>query len=221
MGANVWKYAASLKKMSNGVLKLYLVNRKTGKNFSLSSSKPIKKSGIVQTVDLADRQTSNNDYYPDPIIKKELDRSNGLFFISKPFDHAVSVNGIFKGVLKATINKRDMDIGVVLYEVMPNGEYFQLSYFLGRASYARNMSVRKLLHPGVPETIPFSRTRLVSRQLRKGSRLMLVLNIDKNPFAQINYGTGKEVSEETINDAGSPLKIKWYNDSFVEIPVWQ
>jgi hypothetical protein len=35
----------------------------------------------------------------------------------------------------------------------------------------------------------------------------------------LNYGTGKEVSDETILDAKEPLKIKWYNDSFVKIPV--
>ncbi|MGY0038025.1 CocE/NonD family hydrolase C-terminal non-catalytic domain-containing protein [Pedobacter sp. NJ-S-72] len=176
----------------------------------------------MQEIDLADRQTSNNDYYPDPIIKKTVDRSNGLFFISAPFDKPISVSGMFSGELKAIINKKDMDIGVVLYEVMPDGQFFQLSYFLGRASYAKDMSVRELLHPGIKEVIPFSRTRLVSRrQLSKGSRLLVVLNIDKNPFAQINYGTGKDVSDENIKDGRIPLKIKWITDSFVDIPVYK
>ncbi len=120
---------------------------------------------------------------PFPIIKEELDRSNCIYFISKQFDKPVSVNGIFSGDLKATINKKDMDICVVLYEVMPDGKYFELSYFLGRASYARDMSKRVPLHPGKGEEIPFSRTRLVSRQLSKGSRLLVVLNVDKNDFA--------------------------------------
>ncbi|WP_209444282.1 hypothetical protein [Pedobacter borealis] len=44
-----------------------------------------------------------------------------------------------------------------------------------------------------------------------------MLNIDKNPFAQINYGTGKDVSKETIKDAGTPLKIKWSTESFIEL----
>jgi putative CocE/NonD family hydrolase len=218
MGANKWKHAASILKMHNRLLTLYLTNHKTGENYSLSSKKTGRAS-ITQIIDLADRNTSNNDYYPDPIIRKELDRSNGLFFISEPFDHAVEVSGLFEGVLKATINKRDMDIGVVLYEVMPDGRYFQLSYFLGRASYAEDMSVRKLLCPGTAVAIPFFRTRMVSRQLSKGSRLLVVLNIDKNPFAQINYGTGKDVSDETIGDAKEPLIIQWHNDSYITIPL--
>lgn len=60
----------------------------------------------------------------------------GAIFISEPFDRLVSVSGPLEGSLKVIINKKDMDAGVVLYEVTPKGEYFQLSYFLGRASYA-------------------------------------------------------------------------------------
>lgn len=219
MGANVWEHAPSLAKMSDQRLRLYLTGKKYSGNYLLSDVKPAKKGALEQVVDLADRKTSNNDYYPDPVIRKELDRSNGLFFISKPFDKAVRVSGIFEGMLKATINKKDMDVGVVLYEVTPEGEYFELSYFLGRASYARDMEVRRLLHPGQVSSVPFTRTRLVSRQLRKGSRLLVVLNIDKNPFAQVNYGTGKDVSDETLKDAGIPLKISWHNDSYITIPL--
>ena len=41
----------------------------------------------------------------------------------------------------------------------------------------------------------------------------------KEPGRQINYGTGKDVSDETIADAGEPLQIKWFADSYVELPV--
>jgi hypothetical protein len=81
------------------------------------------------------------------------------------------------------------------------------------------MSKRTLLHPGRIESIPFTRTRLVSRQMSKGSRLLIVLNVLQSPFSEINYGTGKDVAKETIRDAQSPLKIKWFNDSFINVPV--
>jgi predicted acyl esterase len=125
------------------------------------------------------------------------------------------------GEIKASINKMDMDIGVTLYEVLPNGEYFHLSYFIGRASYSKDITIRKLLTPNVVETIPFSNTHLISKQLSKGSRLLIHLNINKNPFSELNYGTGKVVTEESINDAKDPLVIKWYNDSFVKIPIFK
>jgi putative CocE/NonD family hydrolase len=218
MGANKWRHVPSLEKMADKTLTLYLTDKKDLANYTLSTIKPIKPAILTQQVDLADRKTDYNDYYPYPIIR-EVSRDNGLFFITKPFDKAISVNGSFTGELKAIINKKDMDIGVTLFEVMPDGRYFQLSYFLGRASYAKDMSVRKLLHPGQVETIPFERTRMVSRQLSKGSRLLVVLNINKNAFAQVNYGTGKNVSDETIADGKVPLKIKWLMGSFIKIPV--
>ncbi|SHG62585.1 hypothetical protein SAMN04488522_106291 [Pedobacter caeni] len=221
MGANKWKHAPAIDKMNNQVLRLYLTGQKSGENQVLSKQKMKSKGFLSQEVDFADRKGTNNDYYPYPIVRKELDRSTGLYFISDPFEEEVSVDGIFSGLLKASINKKDMDVGLVLYELLPDGTYFHLSYFLGRASYAKDMTHRNLLKEGEISSIPFSSTRMFSRHLSKGSRLLVMLDINKNPFAQINYGTGKDVSEESITDAKVPLKIKWYNDSYVDIPVWK
>src|SRR5262245_3441021 len=221
MGANEWKHAPSLKKMSNEILTLYLTDEKLGDQYKLSSVKPLNQGFLHQEVDLGDRKTSNNDYYPNLVVGKKPNLTNGFSFISKPFAEAVEISGVFSGEIKATINKKDMDIGVVLYEVLPNGELFHLSYFIGRASYARDMSVRRLLTPGKMESIPFDRTRMVSRRLDKGSRLLVTLNVNKSRFCQINYGAGKDVSDEDINDAKTPLQIKWHNVSYVKIPVWR
>jgi len=219
MGANEWQHAPSISAMSTKRLKLYLTSQKSGEYYVLSSL-PLMKSGYNnQLVDFADRETENNDYYPNPIIKDTLDKSNGLFYISEPFQHEVTLSGLFSGHLVASLNKKDMDIGVVLYEITPEGKYFELSYFIGRASYLKDATTRHLLHPGKKEVLRFTKTRMVSRRLQKGSRLMVVLNVDKNSFAQINYGTGKEVSKETILDAKEPLRIKWFNESYIEVPL--
>ncbi|PIF32909.1 hypothetical protein CLU81_3475 [Flavobacterium sp. 9] len=221
MGANEWRSAPSIDKMNNGFLTFYLTDHKSGKFYSLNAAKPAKNSYLSQEVDFADRQVQNNDYYPDPIIRKEIDTTNGYVFISDPLNEPLLVNGSFLGEIKASINKKDMDIGVTLYEVTPEGEYFNLAYFIGRSSYAKDITKRNLLKPNKIETIPFSNTRLVSKQLSKGSRILITLNVNKNAFSELNYGTGKEVADETIKDAKEPLKIKWYNDSFVKIPVWK
>ena len=219
MGRNEWRSAPSIDKMSNDFLTLYLTNNKLDKFYSLNSKKPTKKGYLTQEVDFANREITNNDYYPEPILRKEIDTSNGFNLISEPLKEPILINGSFLGEINASINKLDMDIGVTLYEVMPNGEYFHLSYFIGRASYSNDITQRKLLKPNVIETISFSNTHLVSKQLSKGSRLLIYLNVNKNPFSELNYGTGKNVSEETIEDAKEPLVVKWYNDSFVKIPI--
>ncbi|MBV8255860.1 MAG: CocE/NonD family hydrolase [Chitinophaga sp.] len=221
MGANEWRHVSSIEKMNNDTLTFYLCGKPSQGAYTLSAKHPTDTSYLLQSIDLADRNTWLNDYYPNPIIRDSLDTTNGLFFLSEPLEKAIDMNGCFTGELLACINKRDMDIGVVLYELMADGRYFNLSYFLGRASYAKDMTQRHLLQPGKLETIPFSRTRMVSKRLEKGSRLLVVLNINKNPFAQINYGTGKDVSDETIHDAGGPLQIKWYSGSYIKVPVWR
>lgn len=221
MGANVWRHAPSLAAMRNDTLKLYLSADPAGENrYRLASEKPGKPDAVNEVVDLADRSASHNDYYPDPIQGKEIG-STGLTFVSAPFDQPVSVSGMFSGTLKVTINKRDFDFGAVLYEVLPDGTLFQLSYYLGRASFADDLDVRRLLTPGRTESIPIKRSLLVSRQLQQGSRLLVVLDVNLNPYHQINYGTGRDVSDESLADAGEPLVVTWHNDSYLEIPIWK
>jgi putative CocE/NonD family hydrolase len=214
MGANRWRHAPTLEKMHDEVLTLYLDDHR------LSPAKRSSPRSLDLEIDFADRKTSNNNsYYPSPIVRDRLDASGGIVFVGEPFAEPASIDGAFAGELRASINKKDMDIGVQLYELTPEGKYFCLSYFLGRASYARDMGVRQLLTPDNVEAIPFERTRMVSRQLAKGSRLVVVVNVNKNSFAQMNYGTGKDVSDESIADAKVPLRVKWYGDSYVKIPL--
>ncbi len=221
MGANVWHHAPSLEAMSNETLKLYLTTDPAGENHRrLAEKQPGNPAALKQVVDLADRTISHNDYYPSSITGKDV-QFTGLSFISEPLEEPVAVNGMFSGNLKVTINKRDFDFGVVLYELMPDGTLLHLSYYLGRASFAEDISIRRLLTPDRVESISFERSMLVSRQLQQGSRLLVVLDVNKNPYHQINYGTGRDVSDESITDAGEPLKVSWHNDSYVEIPIWR
>ncbi len=78
---------------------------------------------------------------------------------------------------------------------------------------------RKLLIPGQRERLDFTSVRLTSRRLGAGSRLAVLLNVIKAPSLQINFGTGKDVSDETISDAKVPLTIQWFADTYIELPV--
>ena len=60
---------------------------------------------------------------------------------------------------------------------------------------------------------------MTAKLIEKGSRLVMVLNVNKNANAQVNLGSGKDVSDETIADAGEPLEIKWFSDSVINIPL--
>ena len=218
MGANEWRHAPSLAAMQSETRTLYLSDRSQAENHRLTPDKPAGINFLNQTVDFKDRQSQNN-YFTSTIINDSLNASNGLVFMTEPFGEPLIINGSFSGKLQLSINKKDLDISIAFYELMPDGKYFYLTRFLGRASYAKNKSERQLLEPGKKTSIPFDDVKLISKQVSKGSRLVIVLNVNKHPFEIINYGTGKDVNDETINDAGEPLQIKWYNDSYVRVPI--
>jgi hypothetical protein len=76
------------------------------------------------------------------------------------------------------------------------------------------MSTRHLLNPGEEAVVPFKQDYLFSRLVAKGSRLLLTVNVNKNAFSEINYGTGKEVSTEDMSDADSPMQVDWLTSYF-------
>jgi hypothetical protein len=117
----------------------------------------------------------------------------------------------------------DMDITIALYERLPDGQNLRLfdPGYTFRASYAQDRSHRHLLQAGVRQRLRFTVERLTSRRFQAGSRLVLVIGINKRADQQINYGTGGDVSDESVADASSPLKIRWYSGSYIDVPTRQ
>jgi len=221
MGANEWKHAPSFNKIDNDTLRFYLSNIRKENRYALTGALPGTPGFIRQQVDLKDRSDTN--YTPSSaMIDSSVDVSNGVSFVSAPFKGSFEINGSLTGELKVSINKKDMDLMIRWYELTPDGMYFPLSKIgcLMRASYARDRSRRQLLRPGRIETIPLSSGFFTSKKIGAGSRLVIVLQIHKSREDQINYGTGKDVSDESIADAGIPLELKWYNNSLIKVPVY-
>jgi len=219
MGANEWKHAPSMDKINNDTLTYYLSPVRTGIHYKLTTQRG-PEAFIQQEVNFADRgDSSYEDPTADKLINGFIAPGEGLSFVTAPFEQPVIVNGSFFGALSAKLNKKDIDVRIKLYELMPDGKYFSLSDYLGRASYATNRSRRQLLQPGRINTIPFANSFYTCRRLQKGSRLVVCVGINKTPDWQINYGSGKEVSDETIADGQVPLELQWYNSSYIKIPV--
>jgi predicted acyl esterase len=181
--------------------------------------KPAKDVFIAQTIDLADRSDVDRVSPGGGVQDKAVDTWNGIEFVSDPLSETTEMSGLFSGHLDLVSNKKDFDFEIDLYEQTPKGEYVQLAPFWTRASYIGDRSHRQLLMPGRRQRLDFYGNRLMSREVQPGSRLVLVLSVIKERGRQINYGTGRDVSDETIQDAKEPLEIKWFNDSFIDAPV--
>lgn len=217
--ANVWKHAPSIAAMSASKMRLHLTATKQGAAYRLSESKPAGDEFVAQTVNLADRSDADQPSPGGGVLDKDVDSTNGLVFVSDPFNKRIEMSGLFTGLLDFTTNKKDFDVEIDLYKLTPAGEYLQLAPYWARASYVRDRTQRHLLRPGVREHLGFSSIRLMSSQFEPGSRLVAVLRVIKEPGREINYGSGKEVIGETIRDAGAPLEIKWYGHSYLDLPV--
>jgi predicted acyl esterase len=218
MGANTWSHSPSVEKMADRSQRLYLTSQAAGNRHALLPGKPRKNQSIVQTVDLADRKALNN-LYPVSAYLDTPDDPAHIAYISEPFDRAVCICGLVTGEVNVIIDRKDFDFSWALYEATPEGKYINLSYYLGRASFAGHPQKRVLLTPGKPAALRFSNTPLVARQMAPGSRLLLLVTANKNPNAQVNYGTGKDVSDETIADADRPLKVQWSGASYIDVPL--
>lgn len=220
MGTNTWKHKPSIADMNNDTLKFYFSTTHLSGYNKLTTKKDLEKEFITQEVNFLDR-TDTTDISDEKVLTKAIEQGEYIAFRSEPLENPITINGSFFGTIKAITNKKDFDLNIQLYEQLPNGMYFNLSHFLGRASYTQDRSKRKLLEPGKEETISYYNSFFTSKKLEKGSRLVVLLGINKDKYWQINYGSGKEVSDETIADGNIPLEIKWMNDSNIEIPVWR
>ncbi|HEY0511794.1 MAG TPA: CocE/NonD family hydrolase [Thermoanaerobaculia bacterium] len=219
MGANEWRHAPSLAAMGSKALRFHLSAARTGDAYRLSAQKPAAGAFVPQKVDLADRTDVDRVFPGGGIVDQDLNRWNAVVFLSDPFRKATDLSGLFSGRLDFITNKKDLDFVVELYELTAKGEYVELSFYMARASYVKDRGHRHLLTPGRRQRLDFRSGRLTSRRFQAGSRLVALLRIVKSPGAQIDYGTGKDVSDETIADAGAPLEIRWLGDSFIDVPT--
>ncbi len=220
MGANQWKHARSIDAMSNRRLTFHLSSDKAeGGLYRLSTSAGAGGAPVILKVDMTDRSDITR-MFSNGIVQKTFDTWNSVAFVSEPFTDAPELSGFFSGRLDVVTNKRDFDFNVSLYELTPAGEYISLSNYMARASYVHDRSNRRLLTPGEPQHLDFTSGRMTSRKFQAGSRLIVEISIIRQPGAQINYGTGRDVSDETIADAGDPLTVQWLS-SRIDVPVWR
>jgi hypothetical protein len=218
-GANVWKHSASVASMADGKQRFYLSAVKTDQGHRLTAQKDMHEATTDLRVDLADRSDADRKAVGGGISDREVDAWDGIKFVSDPLTKATEMSGLFSGRLDFVTNKKDFDFEIDLYELTAGGDYVQLVPYWSRASYVSDRSHRHLLAVGKRQRLDFQANRLMGRRLQQGSRVVAVVSIIKSPDRQINYGTGKDVSAETIHDAGVPLEIHWYSDSFLELPL--
>ncbi len=224
MGRDAWRHTPSLAAMNTDTIRYYFGSKKNAENkFELTLSKNKTKSEIKQVIDFKDR--SDGKIWVDngiPILQDTILWQPGMMeFESPAIISGINMNGSFCGKLIFTINKKDFDPMLCLYEKKSDGTYVYLSNFMCRASMNADRTKRNLLTPGKTYDVIINNSFMISRKIEQGSKLVLLLGIVKSPLWEINYGTGGDVSRESIKDANEPLKINWSSESYIEVPVFK
>jgi uncharacterized protein len=217
MGADQWRHAPALDSSERARLRLYLDTGERDDPHRLSPS-PSEGGGSARlSVDLADRRDVRIPW-PDALRLKQLPTRNSISFVSDPLSKDTEIDGSLRGMFDITPSRQDVDFSVSLYEQTANGEY-QLLFepYDFRASYAGHRVHRRLLRAGERQLLAFTAERVTACKLAAGSRIVLLIGLNKRPDRQINYGSGKDVNSETIADARWPVRVRWHERSYVEI----
>lgn len=219
--ADAWRHAPTLAAMSGATSRLYFGAAPDGRGVLAAERGPDAAPIQRLSVRLADRR--NAGWSPPPLAAGgSLDAPDSLIFSSEPLRQPLELAGFVAGEFDLAINKRDVDLNLRVYELQSGGIYqtlFDPPLEL-RASYAADRAHRHLLRAGKRQLVPFRAERLGARRLAAGSRIVVVVGVNHRPDREVNFGSGKDVRDETSEaDGGTPLEVLWYGGSHVDLPL--
>ena len=210
MGGERWRYADTLDKVTAEARAYYLDSRANADDVLSSGS---LKPGVVGS--------GKPDYYvydPRDVSGAELEASldieslveqrlvyanagKQLVYHTPAFDHDTEVSGFFKLSAWIALDQPDTDFQARIYEIRQDGTSVFLSSDLLRARYRESLRSAKLAQRNEVYRYDFGRFSFVSRLVKKGSRLRLVLGPINSIYSEKNYNSGGVVAEESMKDA--------------------
>jgi putative CocE/NonD family hydrolase len=141
-----------------------------------------------------------------------------LVYHSAPFEQDMEVSGFFKLSVWISIDCPDTDLYASVYEIGLDGVSIRLSTDAIRARYREGLRTAKLIRTDSPLRYDFERFTFVSRQVKRGHRLRLVIasmgRLVETTFAEKNYNNGGVVAEECVEEA-RPVTVRlFHNDVY-------
>jgi uncharacterized protein len=136
----------------------------------------------------------------------------GLLLIAvAPFDKDTEVSGFFRLSAWIAIDQPDTDFAVTVYEIREDGSATLLTSQVLRARYRESAREPKLIRTRAPLRYDFEHFTFVSQQVKKGSRLRLVVGPINSIYSEKNYNSGGVVQKESMPDA-HPVTVTLHHD---------
>jgi uncharacterized protein len=238
MGTERWRYADSLETVTARHDPYFLD--------SMNNANDVFSSGSLQTKPGSGRPDSYTydpgiTQGPEVVAEGQADvssltdqssilalRGRQLVYHTDPFNRDVEVSGDFKLSAWIAIDCPDTDFYVSVHEIGLDGSSIRLSTDAIRARYRESLRTPQLVTTHNPLLYLFNRFTFVSRQIRRGHRLRLVIapmgRVIETTFTEKNYNGGGVVAEESVKDARAVTVRLFHDDAYpsvLYVPVGQ
>lgn len=221
MFADRWRYADSLEAVTAQMQPLLLDSHGGASDLYGSGSLTVALAGSggppdhyvydPRDVSIAavEQQVDPNSY----VDQKLLNARNGrqLVYHSEPFPRDTEVSGFFKLSAWISIDRPDTDFVATVYEVQDDGGSILLASQMLRARYRESPRMQRPVTTPKPLRYDFDHFTFVSQQIRRGSRLRLVIAPVNSIYFEKNYNTGGIVARESVRDARS-VTVRLFHD---------
>lgn len=219
MYADRWRYADSLEAITADTRTLYL-DSTTNATDVLSSGTLVTRASIGSpdhyVYDPRDLSTAEleSTVDPDSLVDQRMIyalRGKELVYHSMPFERDTEISGFFELTAWVAIDQPDTDFVASIYEIREDGTSVLLTSDQLRARYRESLRESKLIHTKAPLRYDFAHFTFVSQEVKKGSRLRLVVRPLNSLYSEKNYNSGGTVSKESMRDA-RPVTVTLYHD---------
>lgn len=220
MGADKWRYADTLEEITARSESFYLQSSGNPvdvfQSGSLAAEPPLQSALDTYVYDPRDishaalESTVNPQNKVDQRMVHAL-AGKQLVYHSAPFELDAEISGFFKLSIWLAIDQPDTDLRASVYEIEINGGSLLLSSDWMRVRYRESLREEKLIRTNEPLRYDFERFMFVSRRIKKGNRLRVVVGPINSIFFQKNYNSGAVIAEESMKDA-RPVVVKLLHD---------
>jgi putative CocE/NonD family hydrolase len=224
MGAEKWRYADTLDAVTAEARPYFLDSSSNATDVLASGSLAAQQPQANPGKGKPDQYT----YDPRDVGDAELEASLGpesltdqrmiyaqrgkqLVYHTAAFEKNTEISGSFRLSAWIGIDQPDTDFAVSIHEIRVDGTSLLLTTDVLRARYREGFRESKLIETRAPLRYDFERFTFVSREMRKGSRLRLLITPVNSIYSQKNYNSGKAVAEETMQDARA-VTVRLYHD---------
>jgi putative CocE/NonD family hydrolase len=220
MGAEQWRYADSLDAVTARTEPYYLDSTANAtdvlRSGTLTPNKQPRGAPDHYLYDPLDISTAALESTVDPgnhADQRMVYARTGkeLVYHTAAFDKPTEVSGFFHLTAWLAIDQPDTDFKAAIYEIAADGTSILLTDAVLRARYREDSHRPKLIDTQEPLKYEFDSFTFVSRRIRSGSRLRLVLDPINSIYSQRNRNSGRDVSSERTQDA-RPVNVRLYHD---------